>query len=341
MLDAKIINWMMQGSPNVNDIYRQIEYDLLKQVFLPIYKPSLQKVHEYYTRHKSPPSYDILTSLLQEDEEDSEIVDFVKDEDCDGNEVGYFVDKIKDRYNKFLITKLSEQADQVGTKRENLVDFNDEMKRILSRTERLYKSDVFSEGNITDTTRERLDDYKYTRENPDKIRGFLSGYKELDDYTWGIKNSEMLVIGGASSSGKSLLMLNMAINAWLGSNVPSEGVTNHKDGKDILFISLEMSKKQLEHRADANVAKVRHRGLARGQLDPKEEASWSSCLRFQHKYDKKFYILDMPRGSSMGEIEAKYESLLGVFKPDAVFIDYLQLMKPTVGQVGQDWLDVG
>jgi len=49
----------------------------------------------------------------------------------------------------------------------------------------------------------------------------------------------------------------------------------------------------------------------------------------------------MPRGTTMGEVEAKYESILGVFKPDAVFIDYLQLMKPTLGQSGTDWLDVG
>ena len=43
----------------------------------------------------------------------------------------------------------------------------------------------------------------------------------------------------------------------------------------------------------------------------------------------------------MGEIEAKYDNILGIFKPDAVFVDYLQLMKPTLGQNGTDWLDVG
>jgi replicative DNA helicase len=43
----------------------------------------------------------------------------------------------------------------------------------------------------------------------------------------------------------------------------------------------------------------------------------------------------------MGEIEAKYETILGVFRPDAIFIDYLQLMKPTIGASGTDWLDVG
>ena len=102
-----------------------------------------------------------------------------------------------------------------------------------------------------------------------------------------------------------------------------------------------MSKKQLEQRVDANVAQVRHRGIARGQLTDQEKSSWSDCLRFQEKYGKRFYILDMPRGTTMGEIEAKYENILGIFKPDAVFIDYLQLMKPTIGQSGTDWLDVG
>jgi replicative DNA helicase len=138
-----------------------------------------------------------------------------------------------------------------------------------------------------------------------------------------------------------MLMMNMAVNAWLGSNVPSEGITGFSDGKNVLYISLEMSKKQLEQRIDANVANVRHRGIARAELEGAEETRWRSCLDFQKSYNKTFYILDMPRGTTMGEIEAKYENLLGVFKPDAVFVDYLQLMKPTVGQIGSDWLDVG
>jgi len=341
VLDAKILNWMLQGSPNVNDVYRQVDFSLLKSIFIPKYKPSLQQVHEYYSRHKSVPSADVLRSLLDTEEEDSEIVDVIEAASCSQNEIGFVVDRIKERYNQFLINKLVESSEDIDKKRESLVDFNDEMKRVISKTERLYKSDVFSEGEIRESVKERIDHYKFTREHPNAIMGFLSGYKELDDYTWGIKNSEMLVIGGASSSGKSLLMLNMAVNAWLGSNRPAEGIVNETDGKNILFISLEMSKPQLEQRVDANVANIRHRGIMRGQLNSDEEAKWLGTLKFQEKYDKKFYIMDMPRGTTMGEVEAKYETLLGVFKPDAIFVDYLQLMKPTIGAAGQDWLDVG
>jgi replicative DNA helicase len=341
MLDAKILNWMMQGSINLNEVYRRVEYDLLRSILFAKYKPCLIYLHEYYSRHKIPPSYEVLKKLLEREGEDSDILDFIEDKTCKENEVGFFVDEIKKRYNKFLITKLSERAEDIEEDNESLSDFNDELRKTAAKTERLYKDDVFSEGDITDSTQDRYDQYKYTQENPDVIKGFLSGYKELDDYTWGVKNSEMLVIGGASSSGKSLLMLNMAVNAWLGGNIPSEGITGHTDGKDVLFVTLEMSKQQAEHRVDANVAKVRHRAVVRGQLTPEEEERWERCLKFQESYGKKFYILDMPRGTTMGEIEAKYDTLMGIFEPDGIFIDYLQLMKPTLGQIGQDWLDVG
>lgn len=341
MLDAKLLNWMMQGSVKINEIYRDVDYDLLRSIFFGKYKPVLDGVHEYYSRHKIPPSYAVLKALLEKSGDDSDILEFIEAKECAENEVGYFLDEIKERYNKFLVEKLTEVAAGIEHEGESVRDFNDELKKVVAKTERLYRQDVFSEGDITDSTRDRINDYRYTAENPDEIKGFLSGYKSLDDYTWGVKNSEMLVIGGASSSGKSLLMMNMAVNAWLGSNAPTKGVTSHSDGKNVLFISLEMSKKQLEQRVDAGVADVAHRSLARGQLTHEEELRWLKSLEFQDKYEKKFYILDMPRGTTMGEIEAKYETILGEFRPDAVFVDYLQLMKPTSTTAGSDWLDVG
>ncbi len=341
MLDVKILSWMMQSPANVNHIYSSVEYDLLRSIFFPKYKATLSAIHTYYSRHKTPPSYDVLKSLLEKEGEETSQLDEVVAEVVEPNEIGYFVDEIKERYNKYLIDNLAERASDLALDTEDIKDFNDSIKRVVSKTERLYRSDVFSEGNVKDSVEDRVNQYEYTAENPEAIMGFLSGYKELDDYTWGIKNSEMLVIGGASSSGKSLFMMNMAVNAWLGSNVPSDGVVGADDGKNILFISLEMSKKQLEQRIDANIAKVRHRGIARGQLSSVEKDAWLRVLDFQGQYDKKFYILDMPRGTTMGEVEAKYENILGIFKPDAVFIDYLQLMKPTLGQNGTDWLDVG
>lgn len=340
MLDAKIINWMMQDSININQVYRSVEYSLLRSILLPKYKPVLVQINNYYSRHKTAPTYDILKTLLDKSGDDGDIVEYIEAKQSIKNEIGFIVDELKDRYNKYLVDTLVNKASEIEEGEEDVREFNEEVKRILSKTERLYRDDVFSEGNVGSSTQERLDDYHYTVENPDEIMGFLSGYKELDEYTWGVKNSEMLVIGGASSSGKSLLMMNMAINAWLGTNSPIDGVCGRGDGKNILYISLEMSKKQLEQRVDANVAKIKHKALMRGFLSAEEKSRWIESLKFQKSYDKKFYILDMPRGTTMADIESKYESILGVFEPDAVFIDYLQLMKP-INLTGQDWMDVG
>ena len=54
-------------------------------------------------------------------------------------------------------------------------------------------------------------------------------------------------------------MMNMAINAYLGTNDPINGVTGREDGKNVLYISLEMSKEQLEQRVDANIAHTSQR----------------------------------------------------------------------------------
>ena len=40
----------------------------------------------------------------------------------------------------------------------------------------------------------------------------------------------------------------------------------------------------------------------------------------------------------MAEIEAKFEIIRGIFKPEAVFVDYLQLMSPSTKSTGQDWI---
>jgi len=341
LLDAKIINWMLKGSLEYNEVIRNLDQDLLVAVVMPEYKPAVEKILEYYSRHKIPPALYIVKTLLSENGDDTRIISIIEKNSIQANEVGYVIDQIKIRYNKFIAKSLAKRINEIDEQGEDIKEINNDLRKIISKTDRLYKQDAFSEGKLSDSTDDRIRHYQYTSENPDQILGFLSGYKELDDYTWGVKNSEMLVIGGASSSGKSLLMLNMAINAWRGSNDPAENIVGHDDGKNVLYVSLEMSKLQMEQRVDANLAGIKHREIVRAQLSDEDEIRWKKCLDFQKSYNKIFYILDLPRGSTMGEIEAKYETILGMFKPDAIFIDYLQLMKPTAEVAGSDWLDVG
>ena len=65
---------------------------------------------------------------------------------------------------------------------------------IVSVADQLDRGGIFSEGQLSKSVVERFDNYKHTEANPGQVMGILSGYSELDEYTWGIKNSEMMVI---------------------------------------------------------------------------------------------------------------------------------------------------
>lgn len=338
MIDCKVLSWMLKGPVQYNKIIREFDKDLVADVFQYDLKPIVKEIMAYYTRHKITPSCDVLKEVLNSEEVDFHFIDMIQGYNVRDNDIGHLIDQLKERYNKFVIKGL---VKNFNNEDYEISEINNQLKTIIGKTDRLYKSDVFSEGEIRLSVKERIDEYDFIKNNPGSTQGLLSGYKEMDDYTWGLKKSEMMVIGGASSSGKSLLMMNMAINAYRGTNDPANGITDRKDGKNVLYISLEMSKKQLEQRIDANIAGIQHRSLTRGNLTDAEYEKWLASLKFQKDYDKVFYVLDMPRNSTMAEIEAKYEIIRGIFEPEAVFVDYLQLMSPSSGSAGSDWMDVG
>ena len=337
MFDAKFLNWMCRGSSEFNQCLNAVDKDLIEEVMAYEFRPVIKEILDYYSRHKIPPNAGVLRNLLSVKDQDEFTVDMIESADMSEQELGYVIDSIKERYNKRIIKKFTKAA---SSNEDTILELNKEIHTLMVKTQKLYKSSVFSEGEISKSIKDRLDNYHWVKDNPGQAVGVLSGLKSLDDYTWGIKRSEMMVIGGASSSGKSLLMMNMAINAWKG-NSDIENMKFDKNAKNVLYVSLEMTKSQLEKRIDANLANVRHKNLSRGTLSPEEFSKYTRSLDFQGEHKNRFYILDLPRGSTVADIESKYETILGLFKPDAVFVDYLQLMKPSVGATGTDWIDVG
>lgn len=337
--DKKIFSYLLKGPAEFNATLRLIELGILTEACHFDFKDLAKIIKEYYEKYQVPPTYEVLKNELVSSEEDLELLFILENEEVEEIELKFYLDKIRSRYNAYLAKKLSEAA--IVTDSFDPEEFNSELDRIRTKIERLHKNAVFIEGDLSESTDERYGRYLYTKSNPKEIAGVFSGYKELDDYTWGIKNSELMVVSGASSSGKSLFMLNIALNAWKGSNDPlnlDKPIIN--DGKNILFFSLEMSKQQLEQRIDANLANVRINGIMRGLLSEGELDRYETVLKFCSKYNKKFYICDMPRGTTTREIALRYDTIISEFKPDLVCVDYLQIMSPNVAQ-NQDWLSVG
>lgn len=340
LADRKVFSYLLKGPAEFNAVQRIIDYNLLTEAAAPDFKPLAQIIKAYHNQYRTPPPYSILQDNLVEDFEVLQLLSWIEEEECDESEIKFYVDMMRKRYNGYLAKILAEAA-PYNIEDFDAEEYNQSLGRIQSKIERLHKNAVFTEGEISRSTKERLGRYQYTEENPDKISGVFLGYRDLDHLTWGIKQSELMVISGASSSGKSMLMMNIAINAWLGSNDPLNPEAKFvDDGKNIIFFSLEMSKSQLEDRIDSNLAGIITNNITRGKLSLQDKEKFKKVLDFCERYDKKFYICDMPRGSKTLDIEARYDAICSEFTPDLVCVDYLGIMKPNVSR-NSDWLDIG
>lgn len=122
----------------------------------------------------------------------------------------------------------------------------------------------------------------------------------------------------AHNSGKSICSLVMGKNAY-------------KAGKNILFISIEMPKEQVELRFDASYTGLETDKIELGKLDPDKEAIYRAALNEMKTKDNFFYIIDSARCTPMsveGELTFLIESANRTF--DLIIIDYLGIMKADV-----------
>lgn len=145
------------------------------------------------------------------------------------------------------------------------------------------------------------------------IYGLSSGFYELDLMTQGLQPSDLIVIAGRPSTGKTSLGLSIAINIL-------------KDSKlAILFFSLEMSKEQIVNRLlamETNIDPVR---LKTGQFDTTD---WKKLTKIMKVIARLPLFVDDTSRISIQELQSKIKTIL--FHNNnlgLIIIDYLQLIQ--------------
>lgn len=147
--------------------------------------------------------------------------------------------------------------------------------------------------------------------NSDGITGISTGYDELDRYTSGWQNTDLNIIAGRPSMGKTAFALCIAKNIAIDQEIP------------LAFFSLEMSSTQLAKRLISNECQVEGAKLRNGQLDLTD---WERIDKRLHRLlGKKFYLDDTP-GLSVYELRSKARRLVKEHGVKVIIIDYLQLM---------------
>ena len=137
--------------------------------------------------------------------------------------------------------------------RKSTLDYLDEKIKELKPEERAKLDDKLLGMIVEDSANKKkkyeieigadyLEEAKEMYENFGKFQGTSTGYKSIDYFTKGLVDGELIIIGGATSNGKTSLALNIACNVM-------------KGGRSVLVVTLEMTKPQVVSRimiADPN-----------------------------------------------------------------------------------------
>jgi replicative DNA helicase len=147
------------------------------------------------------------------------------------------------------------------------------------------------------------------------VSPIMSGLASIDSIVGGFHPGQLAIVGGRPSMGKSLLCFDIARNAV-------------KQGKRVLFISLEMSKKELAQRAAAAEFSIPLDTIINRELS---ETQWQQVASQLGKVleTSKNLIIAYPNAQDVSHISALVRSLARSGTLDMVVVDYLQLMLPS------------
>ncbi len=144
------------------------------------------------------------------------------------------------------------------------------------------------------------------------ITGVATGFSDLDEMTSGLQKSDLVIIAGRPSMGKTVLGVNMAENVVI------------KTGKPVLIFSLEMPGEQIAMRLLSSLGSIDQHRIRSGKLHDDDWPRLTSALSMLK--EAKLFVDDTPALSpqelrSRARRVAREQGQLGL-----IVVDYLQLM---------------
>jgi len=157
----------------------------------------------------------------------------------------------------------------------------------------------------------RMDEL-YHSDNPSDITGIPTGYADLDSMTSGLQPSDLIIVAGRPSMGKTAFALNIAEYVAIDFGLP------------VAVFSMEMSGEQVAMRLLGSVARVSQHKIRTGRM---EEDDWSRVTKGLEKLQNANIFIDDSGALNPLELRARARRLyrscgnLGL-----IVVDYLQLM---------------
>jgi replicative DNA helicase len=215
---------------------------------------------------------------------------------------------------KAILRKLIQTSTEIITQsyedRGDVEGFLDEAERsIFEISEKRVRPSFYP---IREIVKESFATIEKLFKKKEAVTGVPSGFKELDRMTAGFQPSDLIIIAGRPSMGKTAFCLDVAEYAAIDNKIP------------VAIFSLEMSKEQLVIRMLCSQAHVEGTRLRTGYLN---ESDWPKLTIAAGSLSESPIYIDDTAALSVLELRAKARRLKSDHGLGMVIVDYLQLMK--------------
>ena len=221
-----------------------------------------------------------------------------------------YIRLVKDKFIRRLLIKLGYEAINSGyvTNIPLEIILNDFENKIFSLTNQIRTQKFF---NSTELLENIFFELKKKSLNP-SLSGLASGFYDLDSLTQGFQKSDLIIIAGRPSMGKTALSLNITLNIIKNLKLP------------VLFFSLEMSKEQIMYRILSMETNIFQDKLKSGKLYQNDWIKLNKTIKILSKLP---LFIEDNSDLSIPDLRSKIRALFfEQTKIGLIIIDYLQLL---------------
>jgi len=157
------------------------------------------------------------------------------------------------------------------------------------------------------------------------LSGVSTGLTNLDRKMGGLQTSDLIILAGRPSMGKTALATNIAFNIANAHHAEPQpdGSLKTTDGAVVAFFSLEMSAEQLATRIISEQAEIPSEKIRRGMID---ETDFRKLVETSQKLGDMPLYIDQTGGISIAQLSARARKLKRQKNLGVVIVDYLQLL---------------
>lgn len=226
--------------------------------------------------------------------------------------IDQYAELVMDKYTRRKLIHAGHEIAELGyeTTKELTIILDESEQKIFSLTQDRPEKGL---THIGDTLLSTFDDLELR--NQDLILpGLECGFYDLDGMTGGFQRSDLIIVAGRPSMGKTSFALNIAQNMAAEHNLP------------VAIFSLEMSKEQLVQRMLSSEAGIESNKLRMGRIDQNQWEPLNNAI--ERLTSLPLFIDDTPNMTVMQmrsqarRLQADYRGKIGL-----ILIDYLQLME--------------